>query len=128
MKNLPILSTLGATYLICFVTSPIVQNEAYHNFADQRQLICCSNTIDVFSNAIFIIVGLLGIYSTLKSQVLKDLKTYTLTFFISTIWVGLGSAYYHLEPNSQTLVWDRLPMTIAFMSLLAEVCQKVVDW
>src|SRR5271169_2658193 len=35
--------------------------------------------------------------------------------------VAVGSACYHLCPNNQTLVWDRLPMTVAFMSLLALV-------
>jgi hypothetical protein len=35
--------------------------------------------------------------------------------------IGLGSGYYHLEPSNQTLVWDRLPMTIAFMSFFSAV-------
>lgn len=29
----------------------------------------------------------------------------------------MGSSYYHLTPNNQTLVWDRLPMMISFMAL-----------
>jgi hypothetical protein len=33
--------------------------------------------------------------------------------------VFLGSGYYHATPNDDTLVWDRLPMTIAFMGLFA---------
>ncbi|MBT3812899.1 MAG: hypothetical protein HOE45_04700 [Gammaproteobacteria bacterium] len=33
------------------------------------------------------------------------------------ILVAAGSSYYHWNPNNQTLVWDRLPMTICFMSL-----------
>jgi hypothetical protein len=37
---------------------------------------------------------------------------------------GLGSGYYHLAPNNETLFWDRLPMTIAFMGL---VCSQIVD-
>ena len=36
----------------------------------------------------------------------------------------MGSAYYHLRPDNETLFWDRLPMTIAFMSLIAA---QVVD-
>jgi hypothetical protein len=35
-----------------------------------------------------------------------------------------GSAYYHLAPDNERLFWDRLPMTIAFMSLIAA---QVVD-
>jgi len=33
--------------------------------------------------------------------------------------VAFGSGYYRWHPDSATLVWDRLPMTVAFMSLLA---------
>jgi hypothetical protein len=35
-----------------------------------------------------------------------------------------GSAYYHLAPDNERLFWDRLPMMIAFMSLIAA---QVVD-
>ena len=34
------------------------------------------------------------------------------------ILVGFGSAYYHWAPSNSTLLWDRLPMTVAFMALL----------
>jgi hypothetical protein len=40
------------------------------------------------------------------------------------VLTGLGSAYYHLVPDNERLFWDRLPMTIAFMSLIAA---QVVD-
>jgi hypothetical protein len=33
--------------------------------------------------------------------------------------VAFGSSFYHLQPDDRTLFWDRLPMTIVFMSLLA---------
>ncbi|MBE9552521.1 MAG: alkaline phytoceramidase, partial [Proteobacteria bacterium] len=42
-------------------------------------------------------------------------------FFIGVALVGPGSAWYHLDPNNSTLFWDRLPMTIAFMALVAAV-------
>ena len=38
---------------------------------------------------------------------------------IGTALVALGSSYYHLHPDNARLFWDRLPMTVAFMSLLA---------
>jgi len=55
------------------------------------------------------------------------------TFFAGVTLVGFGSAYYHLNPCDATLVWDRLPMTIAFMSffaaLIAERCnERVATW
>jgi len=33
--------------------------------------------------------------------------------------VAFGSSWYHLRPSDTTLFWDRLPMTIVFMTLLA---------
>jgi hypothetical protein len=35
--------------------------------------------------------------------------------------VAFGSAYYHLAPSDATLMWDRLPMTLAFMAFFAAV-------
>jgi hypothetical protein len=40
-------------------------------------------------------------------------------FFLGLLMTGFGSAYYHLEPNNETLFWDRLPMTVAFAGLVA---------
>jgi hypothetical protein len=44
--------------------------------------------------------------------------------------VGLtafGSAYYHLHPDNDRLMWDRLPMSVAFMSLVAAVLAERID-
>jgi hypothetical protein len=42
-----------------------------------------------------------------------------MAFFTGISLVAFGSAYYHFLPGNYTLVWDRLPMTIAFMALLS---------
>jgi hypothetical protein len=47
--------------------------------------------------------------------------------FVGIILVGPGSAFYHLHPGNGTLVWDRLPMTIVFMSLLAATISEVIS-
>jgi hypothetical protein len=38
--------------------------------------------------------------------------------------VFAGSGYYHATPNDNTLVWDRLPMTLAFMGLFAALVSE----
>ena len=48
-------------------------------------------------------------------------------FAIGVLLTGAGSCYYHLEPNNETLFWDRLPMTISFMSLIAAQIVDRVD-
>jgi hypothetical protein len=45
-------------------------------------------------------------------------------FCIGVLMTAAGSCYYHLKPNNETLFWDRLPMTIAFMSLISA---QIVD-
>src|SRR5205814_6907281 len=42
-------------------------------------------------------------------------------FFFGALLTAFGSGYYHLAPDNARLVWDRLPMTLAFMALLAAV-------
>lgn len=42
-----------------------------------------------------------------------------LVLSIGITLVSLGSAYYHYAPSNETLLWDRLPMTVAFMALFS---------
>jgi hypothetical protein len=90
---------------------PIVQDEAYHLFADTRTICNIPNFWNVASNLPFAIVGIFGLWKlhTVLDRVL--FSGVLLTFF--------GSAYYHLAPSDSRLVWDRLPMTLVFMALLA---------
>jgi hypothetical protein len=49
-----------------------------------------------------------------------------LIFFLGVGLTAAGSAWYHLEPDNERLVWDRLPMTIAFMSLIsAQIVERI---
>ncbi len=41
---------------------------------------------------------------------------------------GIGSAYYHSMPNNERLFWDRLPLTVAFMSLFALIVAERVNY
>ena len=70
----------------------------------------------------FIIIGgyclsILIHHAHIKSE-FNPIPAYYL-FFIGLILTGFGSGYYHLSPTNETLVWDRLPMAIAFMSLFS---------
>lgn len=98
---------------------PIAQDQAYHSFADSRSVWSIANFWNVVSNLPFAMVGLLGL-GKLRGAVDRVLFTgVLLTFF--------GSAYYHLAPSDARLVWDRLPMTLVFMALLACVLSAEND-
>ncbi|MEW7988386.1 MAG: hypothetical protein AB2805_17785 [Candidatus Thiodiazotropha sp.] len=50
-----------------------------------------------------------------------------LVLFIGVSLVSVGSFYYHWSPSNETLVWDRLPMSIGFMGFLAALLSEYVD-
>jgi len=81
---------------------------------------------DVASNVAFLMAGLWGLaFLTGKASNEKFVHAserwpYFLVF-LGLVLTAFGSAYYHLAPDNTRLVWDRLPMTIVFMPLVAAV-------
>lgn len=105
---------------------PIPQDPNYHLFADTRSFLGIPYFNDVASNAGFALVGALGILavagakrSHLFDQPL-DAWPYVV-FFIGVALVSLGSAYYHWAPSNDRLLWDRLPMSVAFMAFSSAI-------
>ncbi len=108
------------TILGWWLTDAIPQDPAYHLFADQRMLINLPHALDVLSNLPFCLAGLLGIYAIAnKPSLAQGFNVMYLVFFAAMLVTGFGSAYYHFDPTNQTLVWDRLPMAVGFMSMFA---------
>ncbi len=109
---------------------PIPQPLTYHNFADHRVWLGIPNFGDVVSNLPFAIVGLCGLivlFTPGKTKFLDARERWLyLVMFASLILTALGSAYYHLAPDNARLVWDRLPIMIVFMALLAAVIAERV--
>ena len=110
-----------------FFIPPIPQDPLYHQFADNNSFLSIPNTLNVLTNLVFAGVGALGLYWLLLRKsllVLNEIHSAYLLFFAGLILVAIGSGYYHWAPDNLTLIWDRLPMTIAFMAffsiLLAE--------
>jgi len=118
--------TLLAFVLALFLPA-MPQPLAYHDFADRREAYGIENFLDVTSNLAFTLAGLAGLVMVLRPRTCfasaAERWPY-LVFAIGVLLTGAGSCYYHLEPNNETLFWDRLPMTISFMSLIAA---QVVD-
>ena len=124
---------LLAVGLIALLFVPrIGQDPAYHLFADIRPCLGIPNFGDVISNLAFLYVGLAGLVVVLgprRHAIFRepgDSAPY-IVFFLGVTLVAFGSAYYHLDPNNETLLWDRLPMTIAFMALTAAIFADRVD-
>jgi hypothetical protein len=125
-KKRILLAIVVLMFIGTFFLKPISQNLAYHNFADQRNFWGIPNFFDVMSNLPFIFVGLFGALKVMEYQP-KVAKTSWLIFFIGVALVGPGSAYYHWNPNNQTLVWDRLPMTVGFMGMFTALISTYIN-
>jgi hypothetical protein len=103
------------------VVPPIPQDPAYHALADTRTFFGVPNFVNVISNAGFLVVGILGLRLWTSGRSIEGASIAWRLFFLAVLAVAFGSAYYHLNPSDRTLVWDRLPMAIAFMALFAAV-------
>lgn len=101
----------------------ITQSQAYHGFADRRFLLGVPNLLNVASNLPFLIIGALGVALCAGPRRPPQAASWT-TLFIGTGLVCFGSAYYHWAPSDASLVWDRLPMTLAFMGLFVALVSE----
>jgi hypothetical protein len=106
----------------------IPQLPGYHGFADQRTIWGIPHFGDVVSNAGFLLVGILGLKAVSGTPFDHPLDRLPyVVFFAGAIAVSLGSAYYHLAPGNFRLMWDRIPMTVAFAALAAAFTADRID-
>jgi hypothetical protein len=126
-KGLFLLGFTVVSLIFVFLLPPIAQSPDFHHFADTRSLWGIPNVGNVVSNFPFLLTGMYGLATVRRAPVSISVRfTYSL-LFIGVILTGVGSAYYHLHPNNDTLVWDRIPMTIVFMSFLAATVAELVS-
>jgi hypothetical protein len=139
-----VLAIVLVAIVAIFLLQPIPQSEAYHNFADKRALFGIPNFLNVVSNLLFLLVGALGIYHVLccpavcgacrpaATSLSSEVRTSRgatfidprerwpyFAFFVGVAITTFGSVYYHFDPRDSTLLWDRIPMAVGFMALVA---------
>jgi hypothetical protein len=98
-------------------------------------LLSIPNFGNVVSNLPFAVIGLLGIAFLLRAasgpscgHLLDSRERWPyLIAFVGMLLTAFGSSYYHLAPNNARLVWDRLPMTLVFMSMVAAMIAERVQ-
>ena len=96
----------------------IALDPSYHLFADDRTIAGIGHFWNVVSNLAFLVAGGLGLLRFPRLTHEESRAPY-LVMCTGAMLVGLGSAYYHDAPTNSTLLWDRLPMTVAFMALFS---------
>jgi hypothetical protein len=129
-----ILITL-AGIVATFARPPVIQTQVYNHFADARQLFGIPYFLDVVSNLPLLLVGLAGLDFLRRTDKPRFQSAFAdpseawhyRILFVGVAFASLGSAYYHLAPSDNRLVWDRLPMTIIFMAWLAATIGERID-
>ncbi len=110
---------------LMLANGPIPQPLSYHDFADTRVLLGIPHAGNVLTNLAFFIVGGWGLWflaqpnSSGRSFIDGRERRLFRYFFTGVFLTAFGSGWYHLEPDNYSLVWDRLPMAVAFMSIFA---------
>jgi hypothetical protein len=112
--------------IVAFSIPRISQDVAYHEFADEREMLSVPNFLNVITNLPFVLIGVVGLFRLLRARG-GEISWSTVTLFIGVTAIGLGSAWYHYDPTNATLVWDRLPMTIVFVSYLSIIVEQHVN-
>jgi hypothetical protein len=112
---------IAAAAILMGAFPPLAQDPAYHRFADRRAIAGIPNFWNVVTNLPFLAVAIWGLRAFRSPAAFLEgweRAAYGI-LLLGVALVAFGSGYYHANPDSATLVWDRLPMTVVFMSLLA---------
>ena len=74
-------------------------------------------------------IGLLFLGTTAAKQNFVDSRErWPYVFvFLGLFLTAFGSSYYHLHPTNATLLWDRLPMTVAFIGIVAALIAERIS-
>lgn len=125
-------SVFGIGILAVALWHPIPISPTYHNFADRRAIFGIPDGLNVLSNFLFFLVGVIGVAFILRARRDNTFRNQLerlpyLVFFAGTALTGIGSAYYHLAPSNQRLIWDLLPMTACYAALLSATIMERVS-
>jgi hypothetical protein len=110
------------------LAGPIPQPVDYHDFADTRTLLGVPYALDVLSNLPFLAAGLwLLLAARAWQRSAHPAATALALAGVACMLTGLGSGYYHWAPANWGLLWDRLPIGVTAVGLLAVLLVEHVD-
>uniref|UniRef100_A0A0D9UXX5 Uncharacterized protein n=1 Tax=Leersia perrieri TaxID=77586 RepID=A0A0D9UXX5_9ORYZ len=121
-----------ASALLLVATPRLRHSPALHLFADMRNLLGVPNTLNVLTAYPLLLAGVPGLVLCLCGSgcfgiSLRWEALGWFLFYTGNIAAAFGSAYYHLKPDDDRLIWDRLPMMISASSLLSILVIERVD-
>ncbi|HLP94103.1 MAG TPA: ceramidase domain-containing protein [Saprospiraceae bacterium] len=120
------ITLIGSLLLLAAVgmgmAAPIPQDPMYHDYGDQRIIFGIPYFWNVVSNLPMFFIGLYGLREAIRRYTERPEGVARLIPLVLSGGIYItcfGSAYYHWKPSNDTLLWDRLPMTLMFMSLFS---------
>ncbi|KAK3160626.1 hypothetical protein QOZ80_1BG0062070 [Eleusine coracana subsp. coracana] len=121
-----------ASALLLVATPRLRHSPALHLFADMRNLLGVPNTLNVLTSYPLLLAGVPGLVLCLCGSgcfgvSLRWEALGWFLFYTGNVAAAFGSAYYHLKPDDDRLIWDRLPMMISASSLLSVLVIERVD-
>jgi hypothetical protein len=115
-------AVLAAYALLRLAFGPLPQDSSYHLLADTRTFLgAIPRAGDVLTNLAILAAGLFGLAVRNRMTIAPEERIALNVLIAATILTAFGSAYYHWAPDNGTLVWDRLPLGIVLVSVLALV-------
>ncbi|CAL9230011.1 unnamed protein product [Arabidopsis halleri] len=123
-KRILVVGSFLCWLIIMFITPKVpLDSFRHHIFADKRNFMGVPNTLNVMTNFPFLIIGVLGFVlciggSFFNISLKGEIWGWTL-FYAGIASLAFGSAFYHLKPDDNRIVWDTLPILIAYSSLFS---------
>jgi hypothetical protein len=90
------------------------------------------NCLDTASNAPFMLawaIVLRVLYRNRSERLFRDQREIwpCRLFFLGAVLIGFGSGYYHLDPDNERFLWDRLEIMLTFMAWFAAIVAERVS-
>jgi hypothetical protein len=131
--NALLVAAVAAAAAGVFALPAVPQDPAYHSMADRRTLLGIPHALNVLSNMPFAAAGGFGLAAVAGARRRRPAAfdgpwhagAYV-ALFGGVALTSIGSSYYHLAPDNERLVWDRLPMAVGFMGLVAAMLTERV--
>ncbi len=126
---------LGAVAVVPVVVLLFVprfgQDPGYHVFAGDGPCLGIPNAHNVLSNIPFAVVGAFGI-AAMRRRAGRDPRgrgdAGYAVFMAGVFLTGFGSAFYHLAPDNDSLLFDRLPIVVAVTGFVAALIAERTGW
>lgn len=114
-----------------FLAPAIPEPHVFRELADERTIFGVASFWNVVSNLPLFLCGVWGLLAVARagstSFAVQAERWPYLFAFAAIALAGIGSTYYHVAPDSDRLMWDRLPIALAFMALLSALLAERVS-